>query len=380
MPVPTNSMYVVAGDLADQRAEAEAEGEQVDRRVDGRGERRRAPERREVDDLADHHAHQGGALEPVEPAARCGGGDRGHQLISSPVRRTKTSSRLVTRRSPSRSSAAPLALQDRDRGAGAPGAPAARAGDALDLGQPRRRPVDLDRLGPGVLGDQLARRADGDGLAVRHDRDLVAEALGLLDVVRAHQDRDALGAQPVDQRPQLLADLRVEADGRLVEQQQLRLVQQRAGDQQAPAHAAAELVDLRLAALGEVRDGERRGRSRPRGGRRTRGRGGRRRAGSARRSATRRGCRAGARRPSPREPAWSRSGSRYPSTSSSPSSADHLRRQGLHRRRLARAVRAEQADAGPERDVEIEAVDGGDRAEALHDAAQPDGVPFVIAR
>ena len=29
---------------------------------------------------------------------------------------------------------------------------------------------------------------------------------------------DALGAQQVDQRPQLLADLRVQADGRLVEQ------------------------------------------------------------------------------------------------------------------------------------------------------------------
>src|SRR3712207_9344389 len=53
----------------------------------------------------------------------------------------------------------------------------------------------------------FARRADRDRLAVGHDRDLVAEALGLLDVVGAHEDRDALGAQLVDQGPQLLANL-----------------------------------------------------------------------------------------------------------------------------------------------------------------------------
>ena len=127
---------------------------------------------------------------------------------------------------------------------------------------------------------------------MRHDRHAVAEALGLLDVVRGHQDARALAAQEVDQRPQLLADLRVEADGRLVEQHQPRLVHEPAGDQQPPAHAAAELVDLRVAAVGEVGDPQRAldrrlavARGRP-------GRGARRRAGSARRSASRRGCRA----------------------------------------------------------------------------------------
>jgi len=43
------------------------------------------------------------------------------------------------------------------------------------------------RLGSGVLADQLARRPDGDRLAVGHDRHLVAEPLGLLDVVGAHR-------------------------------------------------------------------------------------------------------------------------------------------------------------------------------------------------
>ena len=61
-------------------------------------------------------------------------------------------------------------------------------------------------------------------------------------------------AQRVDERPQLLAHLRVQADGRLVEQQQPRAVHERAGDEQPPAHAARQLVDLRVAAVGEVGD------------------------------------------------------------------------------------------------------------------------------
>ena len=108
-----------------------------------------------------------------------------------------------------------------------------------------------------MLGDQLGRRPGGDGLPVGHDQHGVGEALRLLDVVRRHEDRRALGAQQVDQRPQLLAHLRVEADGRLVEQHELRPVDERARDQQAPPHPARELVDARVAPVAEVRDLER---------------------------------------------------------------------------------------------------------------------------
>ena len=51
---------------------------------------------------------------------------------------------------------------------------------------------------------------------------------------------------------------------------------------------------------------------------------------------------------------------------------DRLRREQPHRRRLARAVRAEQADARAGGHVEVEPVDGGDRPVALDDAAQAD--------
>src|SRR5207244_9882940 len=82
-----------------------AESEQVDRRLDRRGEGGRPPVRREVDDLADEHAGQRRALEPAELPRAHRDGD-GHQLISSPVSSTNTSSRFAGRRSPS--SAKPL--------------------------------------------------------------------------------------------------------------------------------------------------------------------------------------------------------------------------------------------------------------------------------
>jgi hypothetical protein len=61
--------------------------------------------------------------------------------------------------------------------------------------------------------------------------------------VRRHEDRRALAPQRVDQRPELLPHLWIEADGRVVEEHQPRPVDERAGDQQAPPHAARELVD-----------------------------------------------------------------------------------------------------------------------------------------
>jgi hypothetical protein len=52
---------------------------------------------------------------------------------------------------------------------------------------------------------------------------------------------------------------------------------------------------------------------------------------------------------------------------------DRLAGEHLHRRRLAGAVGAEQADARPHREIEVEPVDRSDLAEALDDAPQPDG-------
>ena len=87
---------------------------------------------------------------------------------------------------------------------------------------------------------QRLGRVEGDDLALVHDRDAVAE-LGLVHVVRGHEDRDLLALlQLGDVAPDRAARLRVEADRRLVEEEHARRVQEAARDLQAPAHAAGE--------------------------------------------------------------------------------------------------------------------------------------------
>ena len=75
-----------------------------------------------------------------------------------------------------------------------------------------------------------ARRALGHDLAVVHHHEPVAELLGLVHVVRGEHQRDAALLEPVQPVPQHVARLRVEPGGRLVEQQQVGFVDQRAGD------------------------------------------------------------------------------------------------------------------------------------------------------
>ena len=205
-----------------------------------------------------------------------------------------------------------------------------------------------------------------------HDQDGVGEALRLLDVVRRHEDRRALRAQRVDERPELLPHLRVEADGRLVEEHEPRPVDERARDQQPPAHAAGELVDAAVAPVDEVRHLER---------------------------ALDRGAPLGAGDPVEvredeqvlldgqrhvevvelrHDPALRAGRLRLLGQPEAEHLElafvrDRLRGEQAHGRRLARAVGPEQADAGALRDVEVEPVDRRDRPVALDDAAQADG-------
>ena len=244
-----------------------------------------------------------------------------------------------------------------------------RLGVGPHLGQPLRRRVDLGGALAGVLGDQLGRRAAGDHLALVHQGDLVGEALGLLDVVGRHQDRRAARAQVVDQRPELGADLRVEADRRLVEQDQLRLVDEAAGEQEAPAHAAGELVDGVVAAVVQPREVERA----VDGG------------GDVRDPVEAREDRevvldrdvdvevVELRHDAHLGPGLLRlAGQLVAEHAELALVGDRLAGQQPHRRRLAGAVRAEQAEADALGHVEVEPVDGRDRAEALDDTAELD--------
>jgi hypothetical protein len=90
---------------------------------------------------------------------------------------------------------------------------------------------------PGLLLDQQDAALVDDGDAVRH-------RLGFLDVVGREDDRGPGFLQGADRLPHVLAQLDIDTGGGLVEEQHLRLVAERLGDQDAAFHAAGQLHDL----------------------------------------------------------------------------------------------------------------------------------------
>ena len=103
-----------------------------------------------------------------------------------------------------------------------------------------------------MFGDQGGRRALGDDPSTVHHDEPVAQLLGLVHVVRGEYERHAALLEPVEAVPQDVPGLRVEAGGGLVQQQDLGVVDQRAGDRQPALHAAGQRFDLRLRAVGEL--------------------------------------------------------------------------------------------------------------------------------
>ena len=94
----------------------------------------------------------------------------------------------------------------------------------------------LDDLTGRPLADERARRPLGsDPPAVHHDEP-VAELLGLVHVVGGQHQCHALLLEAEEAVPQGVPCLRVEAGGRLVEQHQVGLVDERTSDRQPPLH------------------------------------------------------------------------------------------------------------------------------------------------
>src|SRR4029450_5900633 len=88
---------------------------------------------------------------------------------------------------------------------------------------------------------ELVGGLEAEQLAVVEDPDAVGEGLGLGQVVRTEQDRRVVfGAHLADELLHLLLRARVEPGGRLVQQQQDRRGQQRAGQRDLLLHAAGE--------------------------------------------------------------------------------------------------------------------------------------------
>ncbi len=103
----------------------------------------------------------------------------------------------------------------------------------------------------------MSARGDalGDDPRLVHDHEPVAQLLRLVHVVGRQDERHAALLESVEAIPEQVARLRVEAGRRLVEEQQLGLVDERAGDRQAALHPARHVLDLvarPLRELGEV--------------------------------------------------------------------------------------------------------------------------------
>ncbi len=228
----------------------------------------------------------------------------------------------------------------------------------MDLAVPRTRRISV------------SGRAFGDHAPGGHDRDQIGQPLGFLDVVGRHDHGGAGVAQPQDERPQLLAHLGIEPDRRLVEQDQLGLVDE------TPARSAVGAAS-RLRA-------RRRGRrlvsvspARP----------------SALATAESRRARGTRHSAENTASVWRTvsSMSRLLSCGTTPSPRPGQLRLGRqrvveqpqlagvgkrlpgehpHRGRLARPVRPQEAEADSTRDVQVQPVDGDQRAEALDHSAQ----------
>ena len=93
-------------------------------------------------------------------------------------------------------------------------------------------------MAAGDLALQLARGALGDQAAVVEYRDPVGELVGFLEVLGGEEHGDAAGHQAADDLPHGAAAARVKPGRRLVEEDDLRVADQRHRQVQLPAHAA----------------------------------------------------------------------------------------------------------------------------------------------
>ena len=116
------------------------------------------------------------------------------------------------------------------------------------------REPELGDLARRVLLDELARRPLGDDLRLVHDDEPVAQLLRLVHVVGRQDERHAALLEPVQPLPEQVPGLRVEPGRRLVEEQDRRLVDERACDRQAPLHPARQRLDLVVRTFGELRE------------------------------------------------------------------------------------------------------------------------------
>ena len=102
-----------------------------------------------------------------------------------------------------------------------------------------------------MLLDEHMRWPLGDDAAAVHDHEAIAELLGLVHVMRGQDQGDAVALELEQPLPQQVASLGIEARGRFVQQQDLRVVDQRPGDGEPPAHSSGQGVDAVSCLVGQ---------------------------------------------------------------------------------------------------------------------------------
>src|SRR5439155_4704832 len=85
--------------------------------------------------------------------------------------------------------------------------------------------------------EDLAHAAGGDATTAAQDRDAIAGVLDLREDVTRHEDGSSLVRQLSHQHPHLMDAGRIETVGRFVEDQQLRILEQRRSQRETLAHA-----------------------------------------------------------------------------------------------------------------------------------------------
>src|SRR4029077_10174744 len=112
--------------------------------------------------------------------------------------------------------------------------------------------LEFDHVMAAQAVDELGGGAFGDDLAVIDDGEAVAEAFGLVHVVRGEQDGPTALLEDADDVPELAAPLGIEFGGRLVEKKDARITDQSSGDGQALLLAAGKFADPRVGFFGEL--------------------------------------------------------------------------------------------------------------------------------
>lgn len=114
--------------------------------------------------------------------------------------------------------------------------------------------IDLDHLRLQAALDQGPGRAFGNQPAVVDHAEPVAQAFGLVHEMRGQQDGLAARQQRLQALPDQVARLRIQPGGRLVHDDEVGIVDERARQRQAPLHAAGELADAGIGLGGQGRE------------------------------------------------------------------------------------------------------------------------------